>query len=165
MSYYAIIDLSNGLVVNTAIWDGISDWPQPDGYIAVQTEVAGIGWIYADGNFTAPPEPEIPPPTPEQILASQSAKLSAMKSVANAQKNALANRISELNDAIEYDVATPDEIAELPVRVAQRKLWGLHSIDLGRVTSQEGWPPDVIWPVAPTEGMDLTVSAFAPEQA
>lgn len=111
------------------------------------------------------PEWEEPPETAAQILARQSAKLQGLKAVANSQKAALTNRISELNDAIEYDVATPDEVAELPIRVAQRKTWGLYAIDLGRVTTQAGWPPDVIWPVQPAEGMDLTVSASAPDLA
>lgn len=159
MSTYALIDLSTGMVTNTIVLNDPEDWTPPDGFIVVQTDEASAGWTYAGGVFSPPP---IDPPTPEQVLSSQSAKLSALKSVANAQKTALTNRISELNDAVEYEVATTDEIAELPLRVAQRKLWGLHSIDLGRVTSQEGWPPDVIWPVAPTEGMDLTVSAVAP---
>lgn len=162
MNDYAVIVIDSGLVENMIVWDGISGWYPPEGRIAVLNDVgAGIGWSYIDGVFIAPPIPEVPPPTPAEILASQSAKLVALKAVANAQKVALTNRIGELNDAIEYEVATPEEIAELPVRVAQRKEWGLYSIDLGRVTSQEGWPPNVTWPTPPAEGIDLTVSAVS----
>lgn len=164
MSIYALINVSTAIVENIILWDGnIETWQPEEGYIAIQSDAAQIGWSYIDGEFIAPPAPEVPPPTPEQILASQSAKLSALKSVANAQKTALTNRIGELNDAVEYEVATAEEIAELSTRVAQRKLWGLYSIDLGRVTSQAGWPPEVTWPVQPIEGMDLTVSAVAPD--
>lgn len=162
MGRYALIFESTGLVENVIVWDGNQEtWQPQDGYIVIESEVAQMGWSYAGGVFIAPPAPEVPPPTPEEVLASQSAKLVALKSVANAQKTALTNRIGELNDAVEYEVATPEEVAELPVRVAQRKAWGLYSIDLGRVTSQAGWPPDVVWPTAPAEGMDLTVSAVS----
>lgn len=153
---YAVIVEETGLVENVMVWDGETYIQLPEGRIAVEMEYGAIGWFYHDGIFS-PPEEE--PPTPEQILASQSAKLVSLKSVANAQKVALNNRINELNDAIEYDVATPEEVAELPVRVAQRKAWGLYSIELGRVTSQDGWPPNVQWPVQPAEGMDLTTSS------
>lgn len=124
------------------------------------------GWVLTveGGSWTLAPY-VAPPPTAAEILESQSAKLVSLKYLANAQKVALTNRISELSDAVEYEVATPEEEAELPVRVAQRKAWGLYSIDLGRVTSQEGWPPNVIWPQQPAEGMDLTVSAARSTQA
>lgn len=120
------------------------------------------GWVgeFENGAWAVFPY-VAPPPTAAQVLASQSAKLVGLKSVANAQKVALTNRIGELTDAVEYEVATPEEVAELPLRVAQRKAWGLYSIDLGRVTSQEGWPPDVVWPTQPEEGMDLSVSAVS----
>lgn len=105
-----------------------------------------------------------PPPTYEQILTSQSLKLKGFKQLAEAQKAALTNRIGTLNDAIVLEEATVDEVAELPVRQSQLLEWKRYAIYLGRVTGQDGWPPDVEWPVQPAEGMDLTVSATAPEQ-
>jgi len=102
-----------------------------------------------------------PPPTPAEILATQSIKLQQFTQLAAAQKTALSNRISTLQDAIELDMATPDELAELPVRQAQLIEWKRYAVLLGRVTSQAGWPPDVEWPAQPTEGMDLTVSAVS----
>jgi hypothetical protein len=104
-----------------------------------------------------------PPLTPQQILVNQSAKLVGLKQLAEAQKVALSNRIGTLNDAIELEMATPAEIAELPVRTAQLKAWKTYAVLLGRVTGQAGWPPDVEWPVQPAEGMDLTTSATAPD--
>lgn len=108
-------------------------------------------WVFAP--YVAPPL------TPEQILANQSEKLAYLKRIAELQKTALTARIGVLNEAIDYEIATPEEVAELPLRVAQRKEWGLYAIYLGRVTSQEGWPPDVDWPVQPIAGMDLTTSS------
>jgi hypothetical protein len=67
-THYAVID--NGLVVNTVVWDGVSDYnpgenvalvPLPyttddDGEIRY---TGGIGWDYMDGTFVDNrPEPE-----------------------------------------------------------------------------------------------------------
>ncbi|PVZ56577.1 hypothetical protein C9422_18825 [Pseudomonas sp. B1(2018)] len=101
----------------------------------------------------------------ESILAVQSAKLQELTQLAAAQKVALINRISTLNDSIELEMATPEEVAELPVRTAQLKQWKTYAVLLGRVTGQTGWPPEVTWPTQPAEGMDLTVSAVAPDVA
>lgn len=55
---YAIID-STGLVINTIVWDGKPPWKPPSGCIAIKVPAgsnAGIGWTYADGQFTPPAE-------------------------------------------------------------------------------------------------------------
>lgn len=113
-----------------------------------------------------------PPPTPEQVLVSQSALLVRLKNEAESQKQALTSRISTLQDAIdnigiegmEEFAATPEEVAELPKRKTQLTKWKNYAILLGRVTTQVGWTPDVIWPTKPSEGMDLTTnSATTPD--
>ena len=66
---YAIIS-STGLVVNTIEWDGATFWQPPAGHIAIATTEAGIGYTYANGTFTAPPEPPpgpTPPPEPSYV--------------------------------------------------------------------------------------------------
>ena len=98
---------------------------------------------------------------PPDYLAINSAKLQQATQLAAAQKTALTNRISTINDAIEFEEATPAEIAELPVRQSQLILWKKYAIALGRVTTQAGWYMVVDWPVEPEEGMDLSVSAVA----
>jgi len=102
---------------------------------------------------------------PPDVLALQSAKLQGLIRLAAAQKLSLTERISTINDAIELEMATPEEEVELPVRQAQLLEWKRYAVYLGRVTSQAGWPPEVTWPVQPAEGMDLTVSAVTPETA
>ena len=136
------------------VWVDVTDTtPVPaEGWNA--TETNGI-WSFAPA--------VIPPPTPAEILETQSEKLQRATQLAAAQKVALTERISTLNDAIELEMATPEEEIELPKRVLQLKAWKTYAVLLGRVTSQVGWPPDVVWPVQPTEGMDLTVSATAPQ--
>jgi len=143
----------------------------PD-FVAQCVEITGIdpvpqsGWVVTpDGSgwSFAPWTP--PPPTAAEILASQSAKLQQLNQLAAAQKAALTNRIGVINDAIEFEEATPAELAELPVRQAQLTAWKRYAVLLGRVTTQEGWPPNVIWPEQPADGMDLSVSAARPAQA
>jgi hypothetical protein len=58
---YAVIE--NGVVTNTVIWDGITDWAPPEGSSLEPIPdgtMAGIGWTYLAGTFTAPP-PQAPP--------------------------------------------------------------------------------------------------------
>ena len=63
---YAIIE--NGLVTNVVVAD--AEFASQNGWI--DCPVAGPGWTYANGVFTAPPEPEVVAPvapTKEQLLA------------------------------------------------------------------------------------------------
>lgn len=161
---WAVIDTATGIVVNIISWDGnLETWQPPEGCeMALLTGSAGIGWSYATGIFSPPP---VVPPTDEQLIAINTSTLQQLTQLATAQKVALTNRIGTLNDAIDLDMATPAEVAELPVRTAQLKAWKTYAVLLGRVTTQPGWALTVTWPVQPTEGMDLTVSASAPETA
>lgn len=164
ISNYAVIVEASGLVENVMVWDGEQPIQLPDGRIAVEMEYGAIGWFYHDGVFS-PPEQE--PPTAEEVLASQSAKLLSLKNYAELQKSAITKRISVLQDAIdnigiegaEEFAATPEEQAEFTLRKTQLAKWKNYAILLGRVTSQEGWPPNVQWPVQPAEGIDLTTSS------
>lgn len=100
---------------------------------------------------------------PPDYLAINSAELQRRTQLASSQKIALTERISTLNDAIELEEATQSEIEELPARQSQLLDWKRYAIYLGRVTTQEGWHMVIVWPVEPADGMDLTVSAVAPE--
>ena len=58
---YAVIE--NGVVVNTIVYDGeaelsISDNQQLVNISDAVTMSPGIGWLYTNGEFIAPPEPE-----------------------------------------------------------------------------------------------------------
>lgn len=162
MGRYAIVGLATGLVVNTALWDRESDWAPGAGLIAVESETASIGWMYANGVFSPP---AVESPTPEEVLASQGEKLRSLNAEASAQKAALSSRIDVLNDAVLLEMATEVEIAEKPVREAQLVEWKRYAVLLGRITGQDGWPLDVDWPAKPAEGMDLSTSASATETA
>lgn len=58
---YAVIE--NGVVVNTIVYDGETELNIPDNQQLVHIDdkadvSAGIGWLYSNDEFTAPPEPE-----------------------------------------------------------------------------------------------------------
>ena len=64
---YAIIDGVN--VINVIDYDEQPSNPPPgfeSPIIAVQSDTAGPGWTYVDGQFIAPPTPA---PTPEELIA------------------------------------------------------------------------------------------------
>jgi len=62
--------IENGVVVNTIVVESLDVLPN-----LVEATEGGIGWTYANGVFTAPPEPVVvepepaPAPTKEQLLA------------------------------------------------------------------------------------------------
>ncbi len=57
---YAVIE--NGMVVNVIVWDGEAEFTVPDNQQLINlsdiSEQPGIGWVYSDGRFTAPPTQE-----------------------------------------------------------------------------------------------------------
>lgn len=89
-------------------------------------------------------------PTEEQWLTYNTDKLNALLRQANAQISALQGRVDTINDAIELDEALQSEIDELVTRQADLKSWKQYRIQLGRVSTQEGWPPNPVWPLMPT---------------
>lgn len=46
MFRYAVIDSGSLTVVNTVIWDGVSQWSPPSGHFVVRDPQAGIGDSY-----------------------------------------------------------------------------------------------------------------------
>lgn len=132
MNRYALIELSTGLVVNVAVWDGTTEWAPEEGVIAVASDEAQIGWIYAEGKFVAPLTPADPPPTPEEILATNSAVRDYLLGQA-----ALA--IAPLQDAVDLEEATAEEVVLL-------KKWKQYRVAVNRIDLTLLAPE---WPVSP----------------
>ncbi len=57
--------VKDGIVINTIVWDGETKFTPPEGCEVIADEQAGIGWTYAKGKFTAPPQPEPEPIEPQ----------------------------------------------------------------------------------------------------
>lgn len=97
------------------------------------------------------------PPTTDDWLADSTRLLNAKSRQAGAQISALNTRISAWNWAIyeqdpedpDYEPATPEEIAELPVRTAQLTKWNSYNRKLGQLKTSATWPVNPTWPVMP----------------
>ena len=82
-----------------------------------------------------PPPTESAPPTPHELAADAVGSRDQLLGLA-------AIRIAPLQDAIDEDSATDNEVARL-------KLWKQYRIALNRVELQAGYPSDIEWPVSP----------------
>ncbi|MFZ5936574.1 tail fiber assembly protein [Pseudomonas sp. HS6-2] len=142
MSRYALID--GGTVVNVIAWDGVEynpetgeGWSPPDGVSAVRVEdgdVPNIGLRYSDGVFeqSSAGELVIAPPTAEEIQAANAAAKNTL--LVNA-----ATQIAPLQDAVDLDEATADEVALL-------KAWKQYRVAVNRVDLAKESPA---WPTRP----------------
>lgn len=98
MQRYALINAS-GVVENTVMWDGGADWAPPSGYIAVQSDTAGIGDTYAGGVFAAPVPSEPAPLTASQQLAATVAAAFAAGLAITSTSTPAINGTYAVNDA------------------------------------------------------------------
>lgn len=103
------------------------------------------GWFFVPWGEPVP----VPVDDPSLLEGQMQALLDAKLRQANAQVSALQGRVDAINDAIEFEEALPEEIAELPVRKAQLTLWKKYRIDLGRVKAAPGWYATPTWPTMP----------------
>lgn len=83
-----------------------------------------------DGSTFGPP-PSLPLPTVAELLAQRDALLTQA-----------ALRIAPLEDAIDLDLETPEDIEALTA-------WKQYRVALSRIEQQDGFPADVEWPAAP----------------
>lgn len=129
---YALVNIETGSVESVVIWDGESDWAPPEGFEAIQSDEAGIGWTYVDGEFVAPPAPQPPTRTPAEILAANTANRDVLLAQATLA-------IAPLQDAVDLDEATTDEAAML-------KKWKQYRVAVNRIDLTQTSPP---WPAQP----------------
>nr|DAF69908.1 MAG TPA: tail fiber assembly protein [Caudoviricetes sp.]DAF75169.1 MAG TPA: tail fiber assembly protein [Caudoviricetes sp.] len=87
----------------------------------------------ADG---PPPEPVALPLTEDQAKISADLKRDELLAVA-------ALRIAPLQDAIDLDLASKDDIERL-------NLWKKYRVAVNRISSSPGYPLDIAWPVSPS---------------
>lgn len=128
--------VENGIVVNVIVWDGVTllDLPESLSLVAVPADAnVSIGHAYdaIAEHFTAPPAPPALRPTAADVLAQRDALL-ALATV----------RIAPLQDAVDLNVETGDDVAALTE-------WKQYRVDLNRIEQQAGFPGDVEWPAAP----------------
>lgn len=105
----------------------------------------GQGWYAVNGpddigpdewyTEETPPDPVPLPPASDEILAMMLIERDRLLALA-------AIRIAPLQDAVDLEEATPDEVARL-------KLWKQYRIALNRVEQQAGYPAEIDWPRSP----------------
>ncbi|BBQ83945.1 tail fiber assembly protein [Klebsiella sp. WP3-W18-ESBL-02] len=78
---YAVI--KNNTVVNVVLWDGESEWSPDNGIAIPAANGVGIGWLYADGNLTAPDIPEPVKSHDELVAEVESEKLARIDTATN----------------------------------------------------------------------------------
>ncbi|EZI23788.1 tail fiber assembly protein [Pseudomonas extremaustralis] len=106
--------------------DGSADWVIPKSYVLLdEAGYNAIRAIQAAENAL----------TPEQLIAAALADRDNLLATA-------ALRIAPLQDAVDLDEATPEDIANL-------KLWKQYRIALNRLEQQTAYPTTINWPVAP----------------
>jgi hypothetical protein len=75
MSIYLVI--KDEQVINTVVWDGVSDWTPPeDATVELAPAHVGIGWTRVGGEWVAPEPPPAPVEDPNKVSAR--AKLAAI---------------------------------------------------------------------------------------
>ncbi|OQP33983.1 tail fiber assembly protein [Pantoea latae] len=135
MSKYALV--KDGQVINTILWDGEAEADFGDGVVAVEfadDEPIQIGYLYEDGKFSEPPLTE------EEQAQQDAAAALANSSTKTALMDEASQRISVLQDAVDLEMATDEEAAELP-------LWKKYRVLLSRIDANTA--DDITWPDKP----------------
>lgn len=55
---YAVV--KDGIVINMAVWDGVTEWQPAEGFAVPAPDYVGIGWKYEDEKFIDPNAPVQP---------------------------------------------------------------------------------------------------------
>ncbi|WP_347252897.1 tail fiber assembly protein [Leminorella grimontii] len=128
MLKYAIVN-STGIVENIIVADDISQI-ETTGVQVIETDIAGPGWLYKDGEFLPAPEPELTHNEMQNAAGFE-------KQLRLREADAVVER---LKDAVELGMAT-DEEATLYTA------WRKYRVVLNRVDILKA--PDIEWPTKP----------------
>jgi hypothetical protein len=138
MGNYAIVNAASGVVENVITWDGESQWSAPDGFIAVMTDEAGIGWSYLNGQFSPP---NVDGPTDDEMADSARRERDRLLRDICDQGILMAQRAIRLATTPEETTYAEGKIVELDA----------YAEALVAIPDQPGFPNTITWPVAPTK--------------
>lgn len=99
--------------------------------------------MVANGAVATPVFDNKPPaPTAEQMLTQ-------LTQEATGQVNSIALRVGILQDAVDMEMATDEEVASLAQAKTELTAWKRYRVLLSRVESQAGFPDAIQWPEKP----------------
>ena len=104
-------------------------------YTLVQSDIADIGGTIIDDVYI-PPEGSVYIPTESDLVVDAQSKMTTLLTIAS-------EKIAPLQDAVDLDLATADEIASLTA-------WKTYRVAVNRVPTQAGYPSTIDWPVQPS---------------
>lgn len=132
MNRYAVLNDSN-VVVNVIVLNDINDFNSTE-YTVVQSDIADIGGTIIDDVYI-PPEGLVYIPTESDLVADAQSKMTTLLTVAS-------EKIAPLQDAVDLDIATADEITSLAA-------WKTYRVAVNRIPTQLGYPSTIDWPEQP----------------
>lgn len=122
---YAVIE--NGMVVNVIVWDGEAEFTVSDNHQLINisdiSDQPGIGWVYSDGVFTAPPTPERPhdelvvdaEQKKQSLIDAAMANISVIQLKLQAGRNLTQAETTRLNAVLDYiDVVEATDTSTAP---------------------------------------------------
>ncbi|WP_315707539.1 tail fiber assembly protein [Brenneria uluponensis] len=127
-SVYAVVN--NGVVVNTVMWDGQTEWKAENGSTVLADVPVGIGWLYDGAAFHEPPPLEL---TSHELVAAAEQKKSALLTEAQGR---ILNWQTDLLLGI---ISDSDKNNLMAWRIYMKNL---ESIDINHA-------PDIVWPDHP----------------
>lgn len=133
---YALV--KNDAVTNVVVWDGETPVDFGDGFNPValdDDQIVDIGYRYENGGFSKPPMSD------EDIAAQQVMVVSANLAKKNILMAEAGQNIAVLQDAVDLEMATDEEVAAL-------LLWKKYRVLLSRVNAETS--DDIAWPEKPS---------------
>lgn len=131
---WALVDSASGTVINTIIWDGEESINFGEGITPINLaagQAVSIGYTYKDGKFSSPPL------TDEQKEQNANNALQNNLSTKKSFMDEATLKISILQDAVDLEMATDDEKAQLTAWKKYRVL--LNRVD-ANTSTQITWP-------------------------
>ncbi|GLH37536.1 tail fiber assembly protein [Pseudomonas moraviensis] len=92
---------------------------------------------------------EIAEPDEETLKDAVRMKTSGLSALASSMIAKLQSDLSTLQDSVALDMATDEEITQLPMTQAQLDLWRKYRVLLSRIESQPAFPRAIDWPTQP----------------
>ncbi|WP_312630942.1 tail fiber assembly protein [Pantoea piersonii] len=138
MGNWALI--KDGVVINTILWDGqeLSPMAIDEGVLAIELkedQAVSTGYSYGEGSFT-PPQP-----TEEELQAQKQLMILNNTGKKESLMELAGNKIGVLQDAVDLEMATDEESAELP-------LWKKFRVLVSRIDANVS--TEITWPDLPS---------------